>query len=866
MIKHVLGLLMAAQLLLTGIPCSTAANAAPVFSRDKLAGLIHEQLITRYQVKDYQLYPHQDKLATYTLVSGETLTYGGQGQLLSSSLPDGTVTQYKNGMPVSRYQGGKLLSQTRIKDGYNRLQHSITHTKHGQIQRLYDHHQLILEIDQQRDHLVIRRGFDQSSLEGTITYFEVDSQNGLTYWIKMNKYHGMLIGKWRVTGGLMRDWLAQYQVCRAVMMAELANRYSDPLRLRKDSFNQTEADLLLPLLKQLASYPLQQFLQDIEKKNIAIDPSWHYVDFKNVILKLPKITLNQLPAKVIRKARVKNKKVFYWDQDKKDWYPYDFDPTTEKILPLGTGNRVIIEPRFIQDQWQVDKTAVDYYVFRYRLLIPEEQRYAIKEAMLDRDYVSRHENDLTRFIQKAEDTVRRAQASLGQDRLTYQLGEPLAKLPLPLAQQLQVLIAGQQKQRLLGRRDLREKDVNQLSGKDLMLTCMNPGQVLSVPALNRQKNKLYLKVNHQVKQISYRALRILYPQIEKKKIYTYYRKVKQDRGLIKIWIEDKELPEKGFWQVYSMRPFRDKLIEQNGQLLIRSDQGRFQWHWQGKWTSELVSGQLFLPNNSSAEMDRPLQAINSVNHTASRATPQARPAADYAARYFKAIDFHKGQPNVSLGFFQKWFKTIDLKQSVETGYMITLRHKVKLPGRRQIEKFHYQDDGAWTHEWYDADNRLLGIVNHHDQSYLLEYDDDAHRVRVVLNQPIGKIAFIYQNDCLTTIKLPAQLSKSWVTGNPWNKLVYRRGEQPILTSYYSQNRLDKHIFADTSQVTYTYHKQQHRISLRTEQDKSAWLNFSKQGKVLDMYGEKALLNLIFLNAQWLKPQGYKESYNRFVSE
>lgn len=552
--------------------------------------MIYNHLAAHYPLAAYTLEQNDSRmLAAFTLADQTRLLYKNDGALCQKILPSGEQIDYDQGYPVKRFgKNGELLQQTQLTwDQDRRLRQALTSRDGQRIFRYYHEGHLVLEMVYDRKRLLFRRGFGRTENKKKFSYFETDSRTGITSFVIVPEGKGLMVQQWRVTGGLYRDWSGTYRLFLELLREEVKRQYADYQVQRRDSFHQTRGELINAEVNRHLAYGREQFLRDMGNDTISIDRQGNYIDCHQLVVPLPKVALVEQPHQPPVKVRVRNRRLFYWDQKIKDWKSYPYNPDVEKIVPLRPDEGLVV-PREIKTQWQVIPGKQETLVLTSRLLLSPGMKRQMETQVADAEFIEPNQDDCRLFL---------AGLNAGREEVR-QARQPEGRHWGPeddhLAGTVQAMLCARIKQALPTSPEMKVLDDRQLSKAQVVMQALEPDRLLRRKDLLQQQGHLWIAPQGTSVKITYRDLKIHLPVIEKKKLFFYYNRVRKDQGFLQVWEEDKELEEKGFWRPYVPKPGRDALIQRQHKMLIRVDQGHFLWQATGAWTTESVSGTLIL--------------------------------------------------------------------------------------------------------------------------------------------------------------------------------------------------------------------------------------------------------------------------------
>lgn len=575
--------LLGAALALTPAP----GKSAPLLPQ-QLAEQMYNYLKDRYVISHYA-YDRVDGgwQVTFTLDSGQQLTYDQSGRLLKKLLPDGSLLQYQHGYPVRHYStGGELLERTDyLFTPQGRIKRALRFRGKDITASFYDSQGSVqFEIQQQPQGLSYRYDFRWGPNRRYYSYLEMRSWDGMTDYYRVGTASGLMLEHWRVSGGMKPVWEERYALVLRLLMEKIRQDYSDRKRLKADSYGQTRGDIMLKYLKPETFYPESRFIADYRRKRVVFDEEWNFIECTEIELHLPWIDLVEEERVLAQRVKIEGEKVFAWVPERRRWERYPYDPAEEELIPLNMRGDAKIKARYARTFWRADPDKMAKLQYSARLLVPaqvlQEQRLRLSQHQNDEtDF-----DDLQRLLQASADLPRRPTPTPPRE------GVSLTRLEPEQARQLQYEVAYQVKRDLLLSPQTAQRDSDQRPQYDLLLRSLTPEQMLPLSSLYDRLEALRRLPGGTVDRIRYSELEVALPLVDKEKSYSWISRVERGGRGLRVWQNDPEHPQRGYWMPYALRPGRDELMARDGVWQLRVDEGRFSWKLMPESKSRRVSG------------------------------------------------------------------------------------------------------------------------------------------------------------------------------------------------------------------------------------------------------------------------------------
>lgn len=854
------------------IPAISHAKKEPKLEDHKIAELIRTHLSYRYTVEEYALnLAKATILGTFTLKDGQKLTYAPNGALLTRTGPGGTVTTFQNGYPVKTTAfPDKLIRTTRYKrDGTGQIKESITKDGNYKLFRYYHKGDIDLEIQISPKGMMFRRGFHFSPAGHLFSYFETNAKTGMTDKFVISLDTGLVQEQWRVTGGIARNWLTRYRMLMHLISKDFKAKYSDPLKLRRDSFNRTKGDLLLNRFKAKQVFPVTRFSKFYKNDQIKFDKGWKHVDCFDIVLTFPQIDLVQIEKQVIEPVVVKGHTVYQWIEAKKKWQLYPFDATVEKLVPVGMGGEAKIIPKHDQFQWQYNTTKYEDYIIDNRFIIKDEDIAQLKKQLANIDYYRIDPDDFQMMITETKGGKIQAVARHAK-KVKVDIGKPLGKLNKELIEIIQMEVLQLLKVQWYERPELQQRDELQRTQAEYMMHINQAQRVLPVKWITRQRKKLFLKQVGMHDVLTLKNVNVRLPVVVKKKSIKIIDKVKLERGNIKVWEPDEELREKGYWRHYVLRPERDVLIQEQDRLQIKVDDGRFRWFQSGQWLEYKVSGKVYLsrylPEDKKGTQSTDVEPKESQEIVLQDSSSQAgmhhpsRPSTP--KRSWKSV----------IKRLIKGEEVVVHEKKVDNNQTITTTDYRNRFGQLQRYQNRIEHKHGWYEAFFDREHRLLSFKNQDGLDFRLVHGESGNQTgtAVIVDKVTDDLVdrFYYLGNTLQSVTYTDD-SKQLITSVDSDIRVQYQSRlgKPVFTKQYGIDKKIKEMhFANVHHIYYTYPTDQTiEIKVVDSKKREAFLIFNKSGILLDKRGEKQLINLVFINYDFFKPHRFRNLHNRFVS-
>ncbi|MBN1594470.1 hypothetical protein JW933_00950 [candidate division FCPU426 bacterium] len=872
-----------AALLAGGIAgCSMLVSAAAGKSADPrtLAEQIHNHLLDRYQVEKYSFEQSGGGfLFVFTLTDGSVLTYDHQGHIVRRLHPDGSETHFANGYPAKTLSPqGQLLSSTEYSwTPAGRVKSSVTTKGETTIANFFDDQgDVFYETVHTPEGLFFRYGYSWSDDRRFYNYFETRSKDGITDYFSVALDTGLLREQWRVTGGLARRWDAMYEVFMDLLLDRIRGDYTDRSQLKKDSQGRTRGDVLLALLQPQAVYPPERFTEDVEKKRIVFDQEWRHIDCTDAVVTLPAVELHAEEYVLSQKAKVKNDKVYVWVSARKSWEPYPFDARKETLIPSNMLGDARVESRYRQTKWQQLPDQTVETTLTLRLVIPPAVLARQKGRISQRVHDDTDFDDLHQAMARADDPGRPAAAPIAP------AGERITQLNEREIRILQLEVTYQVKNELQVSPHLNQRDSSQLTQAELIIRAVQPEHLLARQDLLAQLDRLRRQRRAFFDQITYSNLEVFLPQIAKRKMYRVINRVREVKGVIRVWKEDVEHPEGGYWAPYALRPGRDELYASpQGRLQIKVDEGSFQWEITPEWKSRRVSGEVYLALAKPGQAQKPAPMPAGRTKKSSRAADRAPAAARVHPRTFNwqlagALFCGQALPNSRQASGMLLRLVLQTAQVLRRGLsgrqllqestdsknrIIRVWSMLDWQGRVRGYQRTYEKEGRrLMQEEYGKDKRLQRMQDEYGFTYEAVYEP-GDKVLLTRRRAGGRQGFHFQNSRLQAVSLADNTRLEYESAGSGRivRLLDAGGQRVYDKAYDSQGRQSEMRFAHGEKITYQYGLpgKKTRLDVCNAEGQQAQIVINAQGRILKQEGNGKLIHFSLQQLDFIRPGHYE---------
>lgn len=844
-------------------------DSSEVQSR-QLAEQIYNQIRDRYPVKSYSFDNSEGQyLATFNLKDGMVLTYNARGHLVKRLEPNGYEIQYKKGYPIKKVSPlGEMIWTI-----------AYTWTDAGEVKRTIrqqgdyitvsyfdDQGATRLEMHEGPGGKVLRYHFNREN-QRIYSYFETDTMTGMTDLFFVSAVTGLIEDHWRITGRVEQIWDEKYGVFMQLIEERFRRDYADRTKFKKDSLGRTRGDILLENLVSEELLPRRTFARYVQEKMITFDDIWDFIDCSDVRVTVPAVELFENEQVLVQRAKVQGNTVLVWVKERLQWEVYPFDPREEELIPVNMRGDVRIESRYQNNQWRLVPGKRTEMYLSVRLMISE----AIHRKQRER--LSQHLHDDPDFDDLF--TVMQQAAKKSTPTPAVQIGEAVTHFTRDVLETFRIELTFRVKNIMQAAPHLNQRDSFQRTQAELILQTLTPEKILSQEEFMRQKHRLRREVMPPFDRIIYSGLEIFMPAIKKKKLYKELTRVREKDGLIQVWKEDVDHPDNGYWTPYALRPSRDMLLQDNGRMLIRVDEGKFKWELTSVWRGKIVSGEIFMAkaqgeNSQAVRVNGNQSNVALVQETrGTRGRIQAgREVEQVGMDHYLQAALPKRWHGTGL-FAHALIAVIQWMMEGQTGENVVVQNITasgreisilemrnwhgKITGYRRLVK---NQSGFFSRSQYDAKKNLLTMETANGDDYRIETVGHGKR-SVARRRGREKQIFHFVGNRLEAIDLTDKKRLTFTSSGQFNKVsLFDRAENLIYEKVYNEQGDQVALYLpDGEKIQYFYNRTKNILGITVEnrQGQQASLILTQQGKITKHSGNGKLIYFATKQLNFIRP-------------
>ncbi|MCK5240836.1 hypothetical protein KAR34_00155 [bacterium] len=836
-----------------------ARDATAKIEPRKQAEQMYNLLKDRCSIKNYT-WDHlaEDFTVTFTLLDGSVLTYNARGCLIRRQAPNGLETHYEKGFPVKKISPpGEVISQTEyVRSSQEKIKCAVTRQKGFLTASFYTEDG---DIQHETIHTpagrLYRYNFTWADDRRTYNYYETRAWDGKTSYFCVSANTGLIREQWRVTTDLRQVWEEQHRVFTKLLIRRFEDDYSDRSQFKKDEHGQIRGDVLLKNIQPNKMLPLDVFDKYMQKGNLQFEAGWKYIDCSEVVIFLPLVEFVEQKRVIAQKVKVKKTQVYVWVKKRRKWVQYPYDSRKEKIIPGNRRGDARLEARFPKTDWKVIPEKMGKMKLNVRLQIPPELLEQQRLHLSQQQYADPDFYDLYALMPSAQEKSSEPTPAVRAGRVVTRFaGQELKTFKLELIQQI--------KNQLQNSPQLNQRDSRQQTQAQVILRALRPEQVLFVKELKSQLKQLRCIEHPAFAEIRYRELEIFLPKVQKQKVFKIINRVKENRGLVKIWKEDADHPAGGYWTTYTLRPFRDKLCQRGGHLIIQVDESRFEWILSSERQSLRVSGSVFLAKGSGKKII-PARAtttgIAAATEDKLTALESLVPLSGPAGQNKLPKVLQAAIPDIRLGIgLQCWLLTktagwlgrgrsgVRVLQSATParGGEVKVLEKLDWWGHvNGYQRVFLQNQKERLLETYNQEKQLTSMRDLLGSTYQVTYLAD-NKIEVVRTQGGQQQVLRFEQGQLKTVLLSAGNQLEYNSNEKMHQvnLLTEKGEVVFEKLYLTSGKQVGMKFAQGEKIAYHYQKNKLiQILLMNKEGQTARLLVNKKGRIVKQSGNGKII-------------------------